>query len=113
MEIQKFRFKNNFDYIIDIPSEMLPENTVKIVLQPIVENAFEHGIRNLGNGKGLIKILGRITDTHLCFDVYDNGNSLTDEKMAEVNRIYRCYRVLIAIAARRLPSLTPLLGARR
>ncbi len=87
MDIQRVRFGHAFRYIIDVDAEMLNLPTMKIILQPVVENALEHGISHRGDEGGIIKLTGRKTGDLLVFEVRDNGGGLTDERMAEVNAI--------------------------
>src|SRR5471030_2436181 len=58
----------------------------KLKLQPLVENAIYHGIKEKrGNGKILIR--GKIEGDLLCFTVIDNGNGIEEELLNKINRM--------------------------
>ncbi|MCR5790633.1 MAG: histidine kinase [Lachnospiraceae bacterium] len=55
LEIQQFRYRDILDYRIDVPKTYLEYAIIKMTLQPIVENALYHGLKNK-RGKGEIRI---------------------------------------------------------
>ncbi|WP_162309303.1 sensor histidine kinase [Cohnella abietis] len=85
--IQKIRFQEKMDYSIDFASDILDNLTVKLILQPIVENAILHGINQV-RGKGMIVITGSKSDSIIEIRVSDNGagadidelNSIVDNR---------------------------------
>ncbi|NLD59300.1 MAG: sensor histidine kinase [Clostridiales bacterium] len=89
MEIQKVRFGKGFQSIIDVDMDIMKLHTVKIMLQPVVENALEHGLAHCEDGRGMISIRGRREGDLLVFEVADNGGGLSDERMREVNDMLR------------------------
>ena len=84
VEIERIKYKNNFDIYWDIDDNVANLKTAKIILQPIVENAFEHGIRKLRGKKGIVRIRAYTTDHHLIFTVNDNGIGMSAERLKEV-----------------------------
>ena len=70
--IQKVRFNDKFDFFIEADPEVLKYKTIKLILQPIVENAIFHGINNLQE-KGEIFIHTQLKDGNIVFSVSDNG----------------------------------------
>jgi len=81
LTIQKIRYKDKLDYRIEIPDEIKSYKTVKIILQPLVENAIYHGIKNK-EGTGLIIIGGRKTHTTgIELFVQDDGVGMNEETM--------------------------------
>jgi two-component system sensor histidine kinase YesM len=70
--IQKFRFKNKFDVIYKIDKEVLPYTIIKLTLQPLVENAINHGFDGI-DYKGLIEIKACKDHEYIHFQVTDNG----------------------------------------
>ena len=73
LEIQRLRFKDKLDYTIDFPADILKYFTVKLILQPIIENAILHGIEKR-RGKGLISITTVVTgDETIEIKISDNG----------------------------------------
>lgn len=70
--IQKMRYKNKFEFSFQVQEEILKYKTLKLILQPIIENAIYHGIEYMVD-EGLITIWGRIMDGKLLFEVRDDG----------------------------------------
>lgn len=86
LSIQQFRFSNKFDYIFEIDDEIYNFKTIKLILQPLVENSIYHGIRGMKK-KGLIVINGYLKDQQIFFEISDNGRGLTEEEAERINRI--------------------------
>ncbi|MGO5014569.1 histidine kinase [Niallia sp. Sow4_A1] len=84
--IQKFRFFNKFDTRVEIDEAILNYETVKLILQPLVENAIYHGVR-LMKKKGLIEIKGKKKDGVVILEVVDNGLGMTAEKVKHINNV--------------------------
>jgi two-component system, sensor histidine kinase YesM len=81
--IQKMRYHEQLDYIIDISDGILSYKTLKILLQPFVENAIYHGIRNRREA-GMVTIRGREDDSRVVFEVEDNGLGMLPEQLARI-----------------------------
>jgi two-component system sensor histidine kinase YesM len=79
--IQSMRYANKFDYEIDIDDEVLTKNTLKLILQPLVENSIYHGIKNKRQ-KGKITIKGRMAEDKILLEVIDDGIGM-DAEMCE------------------------------
>ncbi|WMC94255.1 sensor histidine kinase [Kineothrix sp. MB12-C1] len=84
LEIQKFRYRDIMDYEIDIPIHMHRYPILKLTLQPLVENALYHGIKNK-RGKGTIKVSGECKDDMLIFTIRDDGIGMTKEQLMELH----------------------------
>jgi two-component system sensor histidine kinase YesM len=83
--IQKMRYEEELDYVIDIDESILSYKTLKILLQPFVENAIYHGIRNMyGIEDGRITIRGREANDQIVFEVEDNGLGMTPEQLGKI-----------------------------
>ncbi|NBD25751.1 cache domain-containing sensor histidine kinase [Paenibacillus glycinis] len=78
--IQKMRYESQLDYEIDIADDIMRNKTLKILLQPFVENAIYHGIRGSAD-KGLIAIRGMRVGDNVVFEVEDNGQGMTPEQL--------------------------------
>ncbi|MDF2988264.1 MAG: sensor histidine kinase [Eubacterium sp.] len=83
-ELQNFRFGNRFKLVWQIPGEFLGMNIIKLLFQPIVENAFYHGLE-VSSGDGIINIRGFRENEFICFEVSDNGVGMTEEQVEGVN----------------------------
>ncbi|MBD0383184.1 cache domain-containing sensor histidine kinase [Paenibacillus sedimenti] len=78
--IQKMRYKDKFDYEIQVDEEALPYKTLKLILQPIVENALYHGIEYMVD-EGHIRISARIEGERILFQIRDNGVGIPEETL--------------------------------
>lgn len=83
--IQKMRYEEKLDYRIEVASEIMLFKTLKILLQPFVENAIYHGIKNKPDD-GFILITGEEQDGKIVFKVIDNGLGMTQEQLKTVLR---------------------------
>jgi len=81
--IQKMRYKDRLDYEICVPEDLFPYRTVKIILQPLVENAIYHGIKN-SPSPGKIIIDGSICYNGIELKVKDNGVGMSAEVLARI-----------------------------
>lgn len=75
LTIEQTRFPNKFTVEFDIDDEILHMHTIKIILQPLVENSIKHGFDGIKH-MGIIKICGRCEDDDIIFTVSDNGNGM-------------------------------------
>ena len=80
LEIQKNRYEDKFDVKWEIPAEIMDCQVIRILLQPLVENAIYHGIKPMTN-KGLITIKGYTKGEELFLTVMDNGMGMTEDKL--------------------------------
>jgi two-component system sensor histidine kinase YesM len=80
LTIQQIRYSDILKYEILIPEELLGYMTPKLILQPLVENALYHGIKNK-RGPGSITITGELEGDDILLKVCDNGVGMTDEQV--------------------------------
>lgn len=78
--IQSVRYGSIMRYEIDIDETLKSCRMLKLMLQPLVENAIYHGIKNK-RGRGLIRITGRREDGWMHFAVEDNGIGMAEEQL--------------------------------
>jgi len=71
MDIQKIRFDGNFSYDVELPLELEDCMVPKMIIQPIVENAIIHGLKERENGHIFLNIYEE--EEMLCIEVYDDG----------------------------------------
>ena len=86
LEIQQFRYRDILDYEISIPEEIRGFSVMKLMLQPIVENALYHGIKNK-RGKGIIRVTGEADGKDLVFRVEDNGIGMTAAELDRMRKL--------------------------
>jgi len=82
--IQQMRYREDFTYEIDIEPDIMECNIVKLTLQPLVENAIYHGIKQ-NRGKGLINIRGYMEHQDVLIFVEDNGVGMSEEDLEAIN----------------------------
>ncbi len=80
--LQKIRFRDRFDVIWDIDKSIEKYMIIKLVLQPIIENAIIHGVESMESG-GLIEVRGYKDDGTLYLEVEDNGIGMSEEMLCE------------------------------
>ena len=80
MNIQKVRYKNTFSVIFDVQPELYEYCIVKLVLQPILENAINYGVGSMDDC-GEIKVTGRMQGENIILSVTDNGLGMTEEEV--------------------------------
>jgi two-component system sensor histidine kinase YesM len=83
LTIQKIRYRDILDYSIYYEKNMGEKTILKLLLQPLVENALYHGIKNK-RGKGMIEVRGWSDNSFLHFTIKDNGIGMTEERLADV-----------------------------
>lgn len=84
--IQKIRYRDILDVEIDVDEQILQYKILKLTLQPIVENAIYHGIKNK-RGKGIIQIKGGfINEGKIAIDIIDNGIGIDKQKLTEIQK---------------------------
>ncbi|MBO4414548.1 MAG: histidine kinase [Lachnospiraceae bacterium] len=82
--IQQTRYRDIMRYEIDIPDTIGEYFILKLLLQPLVENALYHGIK-IKRGGGTIRVSGRMEDDSLVFSVKDTGSGMTAEQLRDLN----------------------------
>ena len=87
--IQKLRHGEKYDYQIEVEDDITRNKTLKLLLQPLVENAIYHGVRSLESNDGLIIIKGYGANETICFEVIDNGPGMPASQVAAINRYLR------------------------
>lgn len=84
VQLQNMRYKNKIDFITDIPEEILDYEMPNLILQPIIENAIQHGILEKESKQGTIVITGWLENTMIVFLISDNGVGIPDEKLQNI-----------------------------
>ncbi len=84
LRIQQTRYRDIMKYEIDIPDEIGDIYILKLLLQPLVENALYHGLK-IKRGGGIITVTGRREEDYLVFSVKDTGLGMTPEQLAQLN----------------------------
>ena len=80
LEIQQIRYSDILTYSISVPEEIQDVTVPKLILQPLIENALYHGIKNR-RGRGAIQITGEKQNGDILLRVQDNGAGMTEEQL--------------------------------
>lgn len=80
--VEQMRFPDKFEVHYEIPEEMKPIRILKLILQPLVENAIKHGISEK-RGKGRITVTASMTLDEMIFVVADDGVGFRGGKQLE------------------------------
>ena len=88
LKIQKFRYEDILEYSIDIEDNLFDIRILKLLLQPIVENALYHGIKYKRSG-GKISVKGYRKDEHIILQVTDNGIGIEAKKLESLKNIIK------------------------
>ncbi|MGN1146371.1 MAG: sensor histidine kinase, partial [Acetatifactor sp.] len=83
LEIQQIRYQDILKYEIHVPEELQKYLIPKITIQPLVENALYHGIKNK-RGFGSIVISGKEEKDFLVLEIIDNGIGMSEERLRQV-----------------------------
>ncbi|WP_026526319.1 sensor histidine kinase [Butyrivibrio sp. VCD2006] len=103
LEIQQIRYQDILSYEIDVPESIFDYQIPKITVQPVVENALYHGIKNRRGG-GKIIVTGGDLEDHIQITVKDDGMGIPEDRLSEIrenlkrdkpedNTIYGLYNI--------------------
>lgn len=103
LEIQQVRYQDILQYEIQVPEELNRYLIPKITIQPLIENALYHGIKNK-RGPGKITVYAKMEKDFFVILIGDNGIGISRERLAQVkdkilykspaaNDIYGLYNV--------------------
>lgn len=88
LQILKTRYGSILEYQITIDPKIKHVKMLKMILQPIVENAMYHGIKH-SRQRGVIHISGRQQEESLIFEVTDNGVGMTTRQIKTLQKNIR------------------------
>lgn len=86
LKIQKFRYDDILEYSIEIEDSLYDMRIIKLLLQPLVENALYHGIKYKREG-GSIRIRGYEKDNNIILEVIDNGVGMDENKLNKIKAV--------------------------
>lgn len=88
LEIQQVRYQDILKYEINVPEELNNCHIPKITIQPLVENALYHGIKNK-RGFGRIVISGKKKEQCFVIQIEDNGIGITEERLKQIRESFQ------------------------
>jgi two-component system, sensor histidine kinase YesM len=84
LTIQKMRYRDIMDFNIEVDEDVAENTILKLILQPLVENALYHGIKNKRQG-GMISVRARRKgEDEIIIEVEDDGIGFTPDKLAQL-----------------------------
>ena len=85
LQIQQARYKDILNYCIEIDDEILDRKVPKLTLQPLVENALYHGVKEK-RGQGHIVIRGYLKGEDIILTVSDDGAGMSSERLEQLKK---------------------------
>lgn len=86
ISIQKARKRCFVEFLLEIPEELEAMGVMKLILQPVLENCFQHGLRGSSGGEIRVRLTARKTGELLEIRVSDNGLGIDPDKMEQINQ---------------------------
>lgn len=83
LTIQKMRYKDKMEFQIEVDPSILHIPLIKLVLQPVIENAIYHGLK-YKESKGLLLVKGFMKSDNAVLQVIDNGVGMDEETLAHI-----------------------------
>ncbi len=85
--IQSMRYEKTFQYYFEVDEKLRFTSIIKLILQPLVENAIYHGIKEKGEqGELFVRVFREGED--IVMQISDNGKGLSAEKIAKLNTMF-------------------------
>jgi len=84
LTIQKMRYRDILDFKIEVDADVAENTILKLLLQPLVENALYHGIKNKRQGGTISVRAKRKGNDEILLEVEDDGIGFTSEKLAQL-----------------------------
>ena len=85
--IQKMRYRDILDYRIEVEEGALDNSILKLILQPLVENALYHGIKNKRQGGMITVRVRQPREDEVLLEVEDNGAGIPADKLAKIQAL--------------------------
>lgn len=87
LSIQKVRYEDQFDYEIVWDKEFKDLKVIKLIIQPLVENAIYHGIKG-SKQKGFISIYVKVSEDLVTIKVADGGQGMSQDEVDYLNHVF-------------------------
>ena len=84
LKIMEFKYNNNFYYQVDVSEEIRKLETIKLWMQPLVENFFVHGF-DRNSEFNLLLIHGQEEKDYYMIEFINNGSQIDPDKLQEIN----------------------------
>jgi len=104
MAIQKIRYGDKIDFKLNVEERLYEHRILKLILQPLVENAIYHGLESK-RGKGCIAISGYEEESGITFRIKDDGIGMTPAQVEELQTLLDQPPAFMAIGQRSRQSI--------
>ena len=96
ISLQQLRFENSFEFKLEIDDKINIDDykIPPMILQPFVENAIEHGLRNQSNIERILLVKYALDKENLCLKIVDNGAGIKNTK-SESAKDHQSYAIKI------------------
>ncbi|HOJ11261.1 MAG TPA: histidine kinase [Clostridiales bacterium] len=81
--ILKYKYEDDLDVFFDIDSRANQYRTIKMILQPLIENSIVHGFKEK-TGKCIIIVSVKITENKIIYQIKDNGAGISKTRLEEL-----------------------------
>lgn len=110
VSLQQLRFENSFHFQLQVDEKIRAEeiNIPPMILQPLIENAIEHGFREIKEGEKILTVSYLIQENKLIVAVEDNGVGISSARKKGDNEGKKSYAM--DITKERLMNITKLFG---
>ncbi|CAN5739574.1 hypothetical protein BH10BAC2_BH10BAC2_35300 [soil metagenome] len=87
IELEQMRYADKFLVVYDIQEQILEESYLipPMIIQPFVENAIIHGLRNKSDERGVLNLSARLQNGYIIMEVEDNGIGRTKASALKIN----------------------------
>ncbi|RIX52359.1 sensor histidine kinase [Paenibacillus nanensis] len=85
MGLMMMKYHDKLSLKLEIPEDVMDQEVIRIMLQPVIENSLIHGIEKT-DGPGLIAIQAQRDDERFLLTVSDNGPGLSADRIQELER---------------------------
>ena len=87
LTIQKMRYRDIMDYRMEVDAKVLDNTVLKLILQPLVENALYHGIKNQRQRGTIVVRAKQRNESQVLLEVEDDGIGFLPEKLTQINAL--------------------------
>ncbi|MGE6664557.1 sensor histidine kinase [Paenibacillus xylanexedens] len=104
MAIQQIRYGDKFAFNLNVDPEIRSRRMLKLLLQPLVENAIYHGLENK-RGKGSVTITGLFQGDSIVFEIWDDGVGMSSTQAEELRQLLQQPPEFVAMGQRHKQSI--------
>ena len=84
IKLLNMRLESSIELYVDLSEEILKTKTIKMILQPVLENSVKHGFRKTYGG--VITLRGSIKENDVILEISDDGSGINEERLKEIKK---------------------------